>query len=686
MLEFNKAHEKEKIGLGINEENGDNETSFSKSNSPVGSPRTNHSNNNRKNDKSFSILPNETQKRKKKYTEDSIENIDKNNMDRRKSSIMSLSNLDLSAQRKGKKHSILPVPVATNFSKKRLSAVDSFTLSSIKNSINSFKNIEEEIPEEEKTPKKIENNTKKEKSAGIRQSKTQIIPPKKNSMTLSPDLKTKLSPSLRETKRTIRKSFSEMKKIVMTDQNQTKLYLDQSPIIEVKNEDIAENVNDNKINSDDRKTEEFPQKSNESQISIKHSPKNQIKDLKLISKFRSHRLANRLHSMFDFSRQNLRKTSDPLHLNELDLDLKSENEFLLESLRKKNAVQIFSNHIFPKNKSYQKKIEFILNCFIANKRSSDYFDYIHSFFSHKNLPIITSTKFAQTNENGSSISKFTQTEFDRDEKKKQDATKKLMQTINVYEKIKVNGLELDQNTTTSTIVESKTNRLNNQDKGKFLTSSEKHVNNKRMMPLSPTNLNSSQSIKNSIYKQQDHLNSGFRKQNSEKSLNLNQNTILINNEKLETGKNNKELMKEFKTEEESLELEDEPKVEEKITQDVYEHIKRLSKSDESNYSKLKFLFKYPFRSINSKFDQKKLIFEEEEFKQKNEENDNMKELTYEKFHKFFKRMLKVHKKCGVNCIHLRRFFQKIGFKMNFPPISKELIISKTIINKLPKIF
>lgn len=32
----------------------------------------------------------------------------------------------------------------------------------------------------------------------------------------------------------------------------------------------------------------------------------------------------------------------------------------------------------------------------------------------------------------------------------------------------------------------------------------------------------------------------------------------------------------------------------------------------------------------------------------------------EEFNIYFKKMLAVHSKCGENCIHLRRFYEKIG--------------------------
>jgi len=443
------------------------------------------------------------------------------------------------------------------------------------------------------------------------------------------------------------------------------------------------------------------------------------KDLELICKFSELRRLKKLKSLH--VKHEISKFLKPPKkiMNEEDeikmVNLKNENKILLECIKKKNIISLFSLQIFPKNKPFQKKLEFILENFQAHKTSSNYFEYIYSFFKTHQLPIQTQQKFVQTI-NFPSITISTQTDFKQNPQHPvfNKNEKEFSNLIKIIEKMKENGQDIDN--TTATSIESKQER-NLKDSSKLeknqsqpdmrnFTSSEKFINNKRTIQLN-SHLNSSQ---NSKYTYQSNKlpdkplkiveseSNSFRANKTAEKLNFfkknkNERNISVgtkNDDQMkefmteENQINNNLQMKEFKTEEDFEEIVKIGKIEEQITKDIFEHLKKMNKKDEKNYSKIKFFFRYPFRSIYSKYDNKKRGSLEE--KKEEEESDDNEELTFNKFQLFFNRMVKIHKRCGVNCIHLRRFYQKIGFQMKIPVLKQEMILTRNIINSLPKIF
>ena len=87
--------------------------------------------------------------------------------------------------------------------------------------------------------------------------------------------------------------------------------------------------------------------------------------------------------------------------------------------------------------------------------------------------------------------------------------------------------------------------------------------------------------------------------------------------------------------------------------------------DDENFAKLKHFFKYPFKSVNG--------LRSLQDKEKQQE-----------FNAMIQKVINLHKKCGPNCEHLRRFFKKIGFSVNGPK-NKSIALSKTVFDKLPEI-
>ena len=367
-------------------------------------------------------------------------------------------------------------------------------------------------------------------------------------------------------------------------------------------------------------------------------------------------------------------------------------------------IFLFSKYLFPHNKTFQNKVEAILENFITHNKNSEYFEYLLSFLKTHELPIKNQPKFIQTKMTSiSAVS--TQTDSLKTPIASDSSRNEVTNLIKIIEKMKKKGQELDFNTT-STSLESKPDKTNNFSKNentptnkiisqtnnnRNIVSKEKFVTNKR-------NLTTFKNLKSSFQDEKKNTeveSQTFRSKKTIESLHfLNKTTKTERNnepfyktktEKNEVLNSTKELftMKEFATEED-LDAENEVSgnIEEKISKEVFEHIQKINQKNEKNYSKIKFLFKYPFRSINAKFDEKKKL-EKEKKEDEEYEEDNF---TYDRFKKFFNRMIKMHKRCGGNCIHLRRFYQKIGFQMKVPLLKEEMIISKNIINKLPKIF
>lgn len=122
---------------------------------------------------------------------------------------------------------------------------------------------------------------------------------------------------------------------------------------------------------------------------------------------------------------------------------------------------------------------------------------------------------------------------------------------------------------------------------------------------------------------------------------------------------------------EAIEEEDEQYINAK---EVFEH---LYKNSEVNFSKIKYMFNYPFKKIEDFSARKKTENLEEKFL------TNKDNLNFETFKALFDRLIQAHIKCGKNCKHLKRFYKNIGFGMGSN--KKEFYISKKIISRLPKI-
>ena len=419
------------------------------------------------------------------------------------------------------------------------------------------------------------------------------------------------------------------------------------------------------------------------------------KNLELITKLHKLRKNKKLHSMYiTIAAPNKEKEIETSEM----IDTETENKLLFEIIKKKNPIFLFSQHIFPKNKPYQKKVEFILDQFLNNSKKSDYFDFIFNFLKTKDLPFQTQQKTTQTIFKPLlTTSSQTDAMKDSDNAFRQKETTNLMKII---EKLQKNGQDWDFTNTTSSSIESKTDKNIISTKSLAANKFEPPVNEirkfttpERFMGTKRNNLNVNLNSSNFSRKSANEqtLESIMNVPTDPITVRVNKTTESlhnINNNFSERNSNNKHgkmnstspTLKEVRTENDDLV--EEPKVEDVITKEVFNHLQNMSKKDEKNYAKIKFLFKYPFRSINAKFDEKKMFLEE---KEKNETENDKEELNYDKFQMFFKRMVKMHKKCGVNCVHLRRFFQKIGFQLKVASLKQEMFIPKSIINKLPKI-
>lgn len=393
------------------------------------------------------------------------------------------------------------------------------------------------------------------------------------------------------------------------------------------------------------------------------------KNLELIAKFSLLRKLKKLKSLEKLPKPATNSKESQETAAEFK-EIQQENEFLREALRKKDAVQLFSQQLFLRNKPYQKKLEFILEMLVSQRKSADFFDFLHDFLRFRSFPLHFSAKSSQT-ERVSAVSAASQADFPS---KLPENSKNLKETANILKIIdklqKTCVTELDYNTT-STSLESKPEKI--------VAISQKNLDNfvstARSVQLSQ-HLHSSQTPKKADKLSQS---SSLRKS---KDFSQEQRSEFLRKTEKNTEKNLEKIVRlpEFRTEED-LE-EDFKENTEKSSREIFEKLKKLQ--EEKNYAKLKFLINYPFRSINAKFQGKSAEKAAENCENSEELCGN--ELSYERFHRFFQRMVKAHRTCGNNCVHLRRFYQKIGLKVKGFELKEELVLSKKIINKLPKIF
>jgi hypothetical protein len=92
--------------------------------------------------------------------------------------------------------------------------------------------------------------------------------------------------------------------------------------------------------------------------------------------------------------------------------------------------------------------------------------------------------------------------------------------------------------------------------------------------------------------------------------------------------------------------------------------------ENKNFSKNKFLYKYPFKKIA-------------DFKtSEDEEQLNIADGFDDYFGNLFKKLIKQHEKCGPNCDHLKRFYHRVSF-VNKHIKKEEFTINRSVIDKLP---
>lgn len=456
----------------------------------------------------------------------------------------------------------------------------------------------------------------------------------------------------------------------------------------------SENSNDEKkIDKNKKKNQENPEL---------YYPQNLI----LTNKYSKYRREKKLHSLYVKNSLTLQNVNNEHNGNNEIHFLKDENQFLFECIKRKNVIALFSNHIFPKNKIYKTKIELILEILMVHKKKSEYFDFLYSFLKNNNeLPIQAQNKQIQTS-NVFFLSKSTQTyplpEKDANSKNSNELIEKINKKSHQFDilttsiesrpdkHLKIPNVSLKpekNNLISSENIANKESYYESKPKIK----TQQHYNSKSLEQ--ETNLDGSRNnSKTNIFQKNDNKPSQalnfysiankaltesdeFFKKTEFQNLSSINNEYFLNNRKnyniIEEGESIGNSAPNLKT----LEI----KIEEKITKDVYEHIKLMNKNTDSNYSKLKFMFNYPFRSINAKFNEKEKNLE-------SKQEENIQELTYDKFQMFFNNMLKIHKRCGTNCSHLKSFYKNIGFQIKIPYSRQEIILKKNIISQLPKIF
>ena len=90
--------------------------------------------------------------------------------------------------------------------------------------------------------------------------------------------------------------------------------------------------------------------------------------------------------------------------------------------------------------------------------------------------------------------------------------------------------------------------------------------------------------------------------------------------------------------------------------------------EEINFSKKKYFFKYPFKTIEHKYKPEKI-----------NKTDDMTEKFFENL---YMKLVRQHEKCGPNCGHLKRFYQRIGFVNKYLQ-KEEVAMNKNVIDKMP---
>lgn len=135
--------------------------------------------------------------------------------------------------------------------------------------------------------------------------------------------------------------------------------------------------------------------------------------------------------------------------------------------------------------------------------------------------------------------------------------------------------------------------------------------------------------------------------------------------------------KEISSESEELSSKSEMDPQENFIKKIYNHLHLKSK-------KMKFWYKYPFKSIRD-FNKKNKygLLGSGSLSHRNILSDSRNQPNFEQFKSGFKDYLQRHSSCGDNCIHLQRFYDRIGFDpSNKGGARKKIDIPKFIIDKI----
>ena len=102
--------------------------------------------------------------------------------------------------------------------------------------------------------------------------------------------------------------------------------------------------------------------------------------------------------------------------------------------------------------------------------------------------------------------------------------------------------------------------------------------------------------------------------------------------------------------------------------DFTQEEKDLEKLEDYNFSKKKYFYKYPFKGIGYKYG--------------NEKSNKTEDITEKFFENLYLKLVRQHERCGSNCGHLKRFYQRIGFVNRYLQ-KEEVIMNKNVIDKIP---
>lgn len=424
-----------------------------------------------------------------------------------------------------------------------------------------------------------------------------------------------------------------------------------------------------------------------------------FRDLRKKFKFINMRRKNRIKSLYEFNNiiDNNLKTCDS------HLDVEQENILLREIIKQKKVKYLFSQHILPKDKQTAKKLEIILDIFEKNKRNAAFFNFLLIYLEKNELPIMSVFESTQTYEK--KANRQVQTENSNQNNDKEIELMKMMEQLKnsqsnyavkkkyTIQKKNDNSEQTEKNvpvlppdyrdeTNNIYVKEGESDRkvigsndelsieyqINELKNGSDIKNLRKHE--KKTTLLLENNEDSLENVKSQSI---TRLPKFSYEKNQTKHVYNQSLTTMDSMMKKKISPNNANEINEITLNDES----------EENVKRVYERMKQLKEKDSKNYSKIKTLFNYPFRSVTDIIHSKNKNLNINNLKNNEIEIDG--ELSYDHFQEFFRQILKIHKKCGDNCKHLKRFYERLGI-LNLDSSKKELLLTKKIINKLPNIF